>query len=81
MLETRTHIDRYNAHMAWERGFWGTRSDSELDSVFSKLESYGLVARIAAPNNISISADYQNRYVLLKKGLRFSHLICETAGL
>jgi chemotaxis protein histidine kinase CheA len=71
MLETQAHIPRYAAHQAWERGPWGTRIDSEIDSVFSKLESYGLVSRIPPPNNLNIMADYQNRYVLLRKGLRF----------
>jgi hypothetical protein len=47
--------------------------------VFSKLESYGLVARIPPPNNLNISADFQNRYVLLKKGARFATLIREAA--
>ena len=49
--------------------------DPELDSVFSKLESYGLVTRLAPPNNQNIMADIQNRYALLPKGLRFVDLI------
>jgi len=68
-------LDRYSAHTQWERGPWGTRIESRLDSSFSKLESYGLVSRIAPPNNLNIGADFQNRYVLLKKGLRFADLI------
>ena len=79
-LESRDHIDRYNAHTFWEHGFWGNRIDPEIDSVFSKLESYGLVARIPPPNNLNIMADFQNRYVLLKKGLRFVTLIREIAA-
>jgi|SRR6185312_10251079 len=75
LLGTKSHVPRYDAYNAWERGSWGTRIDSEIDSVFSKLESYGLVARIAPPNNVNILADYQNRYVLLQKGLRFAELI------
>ena len=43
MLQTKDHIPRYEAHMKWEHGFWGTQIDPEIDSVFSKLESYGLV--------------------------------------
>jgi len=52
----------------------------ELDSVFSKLESYGLVTRIAPPNNQNILADYQNRYALLSKGGRFVALIRSRAA-
>lgn len=73
-------VTRYSAHSTWEQGFWGTRLESELDSVFSKLESYGLVARIAPPNNLNVMADFQNRYVLLKKGLRFVDLIQQKAS-
>jgi hypothetical protein len=65
--------------MMWEQGPWGTRIDPEIDSVFSKLESYGLVSRIAPPNNLNISADFQNRYVLLAKGLRFVDLVQQRA--
>lgn len=34
-------LERYDAHTRWEGGPWGTRPDGELDSTFSKLESYG----------------------------------------
>jgi len=80
MLQTQDHIPRYQAHASWEHGFWGLRIDPEIDSVFSKLESYGLAARIPPPNNLNISADFQNRYVLLKKGTRFVTLIREAAA-
>jgi hypothetical protein len=80
-LEARDHIARYDAHSKWEQGFWGDRIIPEIDSVFSKLEGYGLVARLAPPNNLTILADYQNRYVLLKKGLRFVTLTREAAVL
>ncbi|MFZ0233466.1 MAG: hypothetical protein WAL74_10080 [Candidatus Acidiferrales bacterium] len=73
-------IERYDAHTRWEIGSWGTRLDPELDSVFSKLESYGLVSRIAPPNNLNIMADAQNRYVLLWKGARFAQLIRNLAN-
>ena len=43
-------------------------------------ESYGLVARLAPPNNLNIMADAQNRYVLLPKGLRFADLIKSRAA-
>lgn len=79
-LQTQTHIPRYDAYSRWEQGFWTTRIDPEIDSVFSKLESYGLVARIPPPNNLNIMADYQNRYVLLKKGLRFAALTRQAAS-
>jgi hypothetical protein len=71
VVKTNGRIDRYNAHTRWEQGSWGGRIDTELDSVFSKLESYGLVSRLAPPNNLNIMADFQNRYALLPKGLRF----------
>lgn len=74
-LRRNGRIGRYDAFKLWERGRWGTKIDPEIDSVFSKLESYGLVARIPPPNNLNITADFQNRYVLLPKGLRFSELI------
>lgn len=74
-LKDRDHIPRYDAHLKWEQGRWGSRIDPEIDSVFSKLEGYGLVARLAPPNNQNITADYQNRYVLLRKGSRFSQLV------
>jgi hypothetical protein len=79
-LKTEDHIPRYDAHQRWQQGRWGDRVDSQIDSVFSKLESYGLVARIAPPNNMNIMTDYQNRYVLLKKGARFDVLIRGAAG-
>jgi hypothetical protein len=64
-------IDRYSAWMAWTQGSWGERIDPGLDSVFSKLESLGLVVRLAPPSNLTIQADFQNRYALLNKGLEF----------
>jgi chemotaxis protein histidine kinase CheA len=79
MLQHQDHIPRYDAHTTWEHGRWGNRVDPEIDSVFSKLESYGLVARLAPPNNLNIMADFQNRYALLKKGLRLVNLIRESA--
>lgn len=80
-LQTQNHISRYDAHTKWEQGSWGTHIDPEIDSVFSKLESYGLVARLAPPNSLNIMADFQNRYyVLLKKGLRFVTLIREASA-
>lgn len=75
LLEGRDHISRYDAHTLWINGFWGDRVIPEIDSIFSKLESYGLVGRIAAPNNMNIMADIQTRYVLLPKGARFVELI------
>ena len=77
---TQGRIARNDAHTRWEHGSWGTRINPELDSVFSKLESYGLVSRIPPPNNLNIMADYQNRYLLLPKGLRFVTLIQSRAA-
>jgi hypothetical protein len=71
LLEGRAYIPRYDAHNAWANGFWGNQVLPEIDSVFNKLESYGLVSRIAPPNNQNIMADIQNRYALLPKGARF----------
>jgi hypothetical protein len=79
-LKTQEHIPRYDAHVKWQQGRWADRVDSQIDSVFSKLESYGLVARIAPPNSMNIMTDYQNRYVLLKKGARFDVLIRGATG-
>jgi hypothetical protein len=80
LLESADHIPRYDAYVKWEQGFWGDRINPEIDSLFSKLESYGLVARLAPPNNLNVLADFQNRYVLLKKGMRFASMISEAAG-
>jgi chemotaxis protein histidine kinase CheA len=74
-VQAQGRIERYDAQTRWEQGSWGTKVDPELDSVFSKLESYGLVSRIPPSNNLNIMADFQNRYVLLRKGLRFVSLI------
>ncbi len=74
-LQAAKRIERYDAHSTWERGPWGTNPDGELDRAFSKLESYGLVSRLAPPNNQNIMADFQNRYVLLQKGMRFVNSI------
>ena len=65
-------IDRKNAYDHWESGFWGTQPNSDLDSAFSKLESYGLVPRTGPPNNLNIFTDFQNWFALLPKGLRFA---------
>ena len=61
-VRAQGRVARYDAHTRWEQGSWGNRVVPELDSVFSKLESYGLVSRIP-PNNLNIMADYQNRCV------------------
>jgi hypothetical protein len=74
LLQHADHIPRYDASLKWDQGFWGDRIDPEIDSVFSKLESYGLVSRLAPPNNLNAMADFQNRYVLLQKGARFAAL-------
>jgi len=79
-VRSQGRIPRYDAHNRWEQGWWGTRVLPELDSVFSKLESYGLASRIPPPNNLNIMADYQNRYVLLPKGARFVDLIKSRTG-
>jgi len=74
-LEGRTHVERYNAYQSWERGPWRDRVNPELDSVFHKLESYGLVSAIAPNNTFNIMADIQTRFALLPKGKRFADLI------
>jgi len=81
MLERVDHIERQHGHRAWESCHWGTRIENSVESAFSKMASYGLVSRIPPPNNLNITADFQNRYVLLKKGLRFVTLIREQASL
>jgi hypothetical protein len=80
LLKVRDHIPRYDGHMKWEQGSWGSRVDPEVESIFSKLESYGLVSRIAPPNNQNLMGDSPNRYLLLKKGLRFATLAQESAN-
>jgi hypothetical protein len=80
IVRLRGRIERYQAHMQWEQGPWGTKVEGQIDSVFSKLESCGLVSRIPPPNNLNIGADFQNRYVLLSKGLRFTELIQQEAA-
>ena len=80
MIERLGRVERYTAYKAWEQCSWGTRIEGELDSVFSKLVSYGLTAQIPPPNNMNIGADFQNRYVLLSKGLRFTNLIRRKAS-
>jgi hypothetical protein len=75
MIASQGRIARYDAHTKWEHGRWGTNINPELDSVFSKLASYGLVSPIPPPNNLNIMADFQNRYALLPKGLHFFTLI------
>jgi hypothetical protein len=79
LLQSADHIPRYAAYLNWERGFWGDRINPEIDSVFSKLESYGLVSRLSGGSE-NITADVQNRYVLLTKGARFVSLIREAAA-
>jgi hypothetical protein len=54
-------ISRYDAWQRWTSGTWGDRLDGNIDSAFAKLESFGLVSRIAPPNNLNIMADLQNR--------------------
>lgn len=71
MVNNAGHIDRYQAWDSWTRGSWGEKVDGEIDAVFSKLESFGLVTRLAPPNNLNIMADFQNRYALLGKGRDF----------
>jgi len=77
MLEGRHHIPRYDAYAKWDQGNWGNSVEPAIDSAFSKLESYGLVTRLAPPNHLNALADFQNRYVLLPKGLHFVNLIRE----
>lgn len=74
-LQGRSHIERYTAYQSWERGPWRDRVDPTLDSVFHKLESYGLVSAIAPNNTFNIMADIQTRFALLPKGRRFADLI------
>lgn len=74
-LRGRSHIERYTAYDSWARGPWGERVDPTLDSVFHKLESFGLVSAIAPNSTLNIFADIQTRFALLPKGLRFAELI------
>ena len=67
-------LERYDAHTRWEGRPWGTRPDGELDGTFSKLRATGWFPGWH-PRTTNIMADFQNRYVLLQKGLRFSDSI------
>jgi hypothetical protein len=68
-------VDRYTAFQLWVNGRWGESRNPEIDSVCSKLESFGLVASVPGNNTLNVMADVQNRYVLLPQGLRFAELI------
>jgi hypothetical protein len=74
-LRGGSHVQRYTAYQSWESGPWGEKVDPTIDSVFHKLESYGLVSAIAPNNTFNIMADIQTRFALLPKGLRFAELI------
>jgi hypothetical protein len=76
-LANHGHVVRLNAHRFWEQGFWGTNPGGESESVFRKLESYGLVATIPPPSNLTIQADIQTRFALLMKGLKFARLAAQ----
>ena len=71
MLDESGRVPRYQAWQSWETGSWGAAPVGQLESVFSKLESFGLVSRIAPPNNLNILADIASRYSLLRKGVQF----------
>lgn len=71
MLDPSGRVPRYQAWQSWETGTWGAVPNGQLESIFSKLESFGLVSRIAPPNNLNILADTASRYSLLRKGVEF----------
>ncbi|HEV2136461.1 MAG TPA: hypothetical protein VGR47_19715 [Terracidiphilus sp.] len=77
VVKQKGRVDRYTAYQFWVKGRWGDRTNPEIDSACSKLESFGLVASIPGNNTLNVMADIQNRYVLLLKGLRFAELISE----
>src|SRR5580700_11700584 len=60
---------RYDANAKWEQGSWGTFHRTRHGQSISKLESYGLVARLPPPNIVNALGVFQNRYVLLSRGL------------
>jgi len=74
-IKRNGRVDRYTAFQLWVQGRWSESRNPEIDSVCSKLESFGLVASIPGNNTFNVMADIQNRYVLLPKGLRFAELI------
>jgi hypothetical protein len=75
MVRAAGRIPRFDAWSSWPRGPWGESLDGDRDSVFNKLESFGLVTRLAPPNNQNLYADLQNRYALLRKGLNFIRFV------
>jgi hypothetical protein len=70
-LDSTGRVPRYTAWESWLSGNWNIVPAGELESAFSKLESFGLVSRMAPPNNLNIMADIQTRYSLLRKGVDF----------
>jgi hypothetical protein len=75
IVKKNSRVDRYTAFQLWSSGRWGESTNPEIDSVCSKLVSFGFVASIPGNNTLNVMADIQNRYVLLPKGLRFTELI------
>lgn len=75
IVKKNGRVDRYTAFQLWSSGRWGESTNPEIDSVCSKLVSFGFVASIPGNNTLNVMADIQNRYVLLPKGLRFTELI------
>lgn len=71
IVEAQGRISRFDAWQSWDSGPWGSNPNSDLDSAFSKLESFGLVSRVPPPSNFTITADIQNRFALLRKGVDF----------
>jgi hypothetical protein len=71
MLTDRGKVNRSQGWRSWPQGGWPEIADGDFESTFSKLESLGLVLRIAPPNNVNINADFQNRYGILRKGRDF----------
>ena len=80
-LETQEHLSRYTAFRIWESGWRRTTINPEIDSVFGKLESFGLVTGLAPPNDLNVTADFQHRYALLKRGARFIKCIRSSASM
>ncbi len=77
MLDAGGRVPRYQAWQSWEAGSWGAVPDGRVESVFSKLESFGLVSRVVPPNNLNILADIASRYSLLRKGVEFVNFVSQ----
>ena len=70
-------LSLYHAWELWKRVPWRANgfSDSDVESVCSKLASFGLIARLDIPSNQNIQTNVHNGYELLQKALTFLRFV------